>query len=355
MNWLWFFFSFKGRITRKPYWMFNLATVATELLIVITGELYISFDSEIYAGYFLILVSWPILAVHAKRWHDRDKTAWLFLLSGFWPVTAWILIECALAPGNPDENRFGMAPADYSSATGKADRYHPALIILLIGSILLSICYSGFRIPAGSMSPTLLVGDFLIVNRIAYGIPVPYSFREAIPVKNPVRGDIIVFRFPKDPSLTYIKRIVGEPGDHIGYLNRRISINGKSLNTKSDRLYGGPGDRNMIGSVGGCDRIGAKCEVFIEQVEQGSYTVMTNPDVKNSSDGETVVPEGHYFVMGDNRDYSHDSRNWGFVPRDYVIGKAVLVWMHWDWSSGGNGLDISRVGRRFINKNGSDE
>jgi signal peptidase I len=222
--------------------------------------------------------------------------------------------------------------------------FFPVLLVVLI---LRGFLFEPFRIPSGSMMPTLLVGDFILVNKFSYGLRVPVIQTRLTDGNKPKRGDVAVFRFPRDESLDYIKRVIGLPGDHIGYYNRRLKINGEPLETTLDRQYQGLGElNNMIGG-NGCDKIGSDCKVLIEKQNKVEYTVMNNLQVNHSSDGELLVPAGHYFVMGDNRDHSSDSRVWGFVPEENLVGKAVMIWMHWDWRSNGNGLDVSRIGTRI--------
>lgn len=222
--------------------------------------------------------------------------------------------------------------------------FFPVLLAVLV---LRSLLFEPFRIPSGSMMPSLLVGDFILVNKFAYGLRLPVTNTRITWGEKPKRGDVVVFRYPEDESLDYIKRIIGLPGDHVSYYNRRLTVNGKPLDIKFDRKYEGLGDRNNMVGSSGCDRVGAKCEVYKENNGSTSYTVMTNPDVGFSFDGELFVPEGQYFVMGDNRDHSNDSRYWGFVPKKNFVGKAIMIWMHWDWRSGGSGLDFSRIGNRI--------
>lgn len=222
--------------------------------------------------------------------------------------------------------------------------FFPVLLVVLI---LRGFLFEPFRIPSGSMMPTLLVGDFILVNKFSYGLRLPVIHTRLTDGDKPRRGDVAVFRYPRNESLDYIKRVIGLPGDHIGYYNRRLTINGKPLQTKFDHKYQGLGElNNMIGD-NGCDKVGADCKVLIEKQNKVEYTVMNNLQVNHSADGELFVPAGHYFVMGDNRDHSSDSRVWGFVPEENLVGKAVMIWMHWDWRSNGSGLDVSRIGTRI--------
>ncbi len=221
--------------------------------------------------------------------------------------------------------------------------------VLLAVMILRSFAYEPFRIPSGSMMPTLLVGDFILVNKYDYGLRLPVTHTKVNGGEKPKRGDVAVFRFPDDESKDYIKRVIGLPGDHISYYNRRLTVNDKPVNTRFLENYQGLGESSKQAINDGCDSVRAKCKVFIEQMDEVEYTMMTNPEVRLIADGELFVPPGHYFVMGDNRDHSHDSRFWGFVPEENLVGKAVMIWMHWDWRSGGTGLDVSRIGTRISN------
>ncbi|MEE8364295.1 MAG: signal peptidase I [Gammaproteobacteria bacterium] len=222
--------------------------------------------------------------------------------------------------------------------------FFPVLFAVLV---LRALLFEPFRIPSGSMMPSLLVGDFILVNKFAYGLRLPITHTRITRGEKPKRGDVAVFRYPEDETLDYIKRIIGLPGDHVSYYNRRLAVNGKPLKIKFSHKYEGLGDRNNMVEGSGCDKVGAECNVYYEKIGSTNHAVMTNPEVGFSFDGELFVPEGQYFVMGDNRDHSNDSRYWGFVPQKNLVGKAIMIWMHWDWRSGGNGLDFSRLGNRI--------
>jgi signal peptidase I len=171
-----------------------------------------------------------------------------------------------------------------------------AIIAILLALFIRTFIIQAFKIPSGSMEPTLLIGDHIFVNKFIYGIKIPFLRKTLIPIKNPSRGDIIVFIYPKDESKDFIKRLIGLPGEKIEIKGREIFINGQRF----DDPY-------------------------------GDYSVRNNPG-EPCSFCSTTVPEGHYFVMGDNRNNSQDSRYWGFVPADNIKGKAVIVywsWPHW--------------------------
>ena len=203
--------------------------------------------------------------------------------------------------------------------------------IVLIVLLLRSFLVEPFRIPSGSMMPTLLIGDFILVNKFTYGIRLPVLNSKVVELNEPKRGDIVVFRYPKQPSVDYIKRVVGLPGDRVAYYNKRIYINGKPVKLVSLGMYQGVGEgESMTGA-----------EEFVEDLGGIEHDIL----IKNgapSVEGVYVVPEGHYFVMGDNRDNSNDSRYWGTVPEQNLVGKAFFIWMSWDWQNKGIGFD--RIG-----------
>lgn len=203
--------------------------------------------------------------------------------------------------------------------------------IILIVLLLRSFLVEPFRIPSGSMMPTLLIGDFILVNKFAYGVRLPVLNTKVIDIGRPERGDVVVFRFPKNPSVDYIKRVVGVPGDRVAYYNKQLYVNGELVKQTPLGRYTGVGQgRSMTGSLLLNEALGA--------VEHDILIHNGQPSVE----GEFVVPEGHYFVMGDNRDNSNDSRYWGTVPEENLVGKAFLIWMNWDWESGG--VAFERIG-----------
>jgi signal peptidase I len=167
--------------------------------------------------------------------------------------------------------------------------------------------------------PTLLVGDFILVNKFAYGIRLPVINTKIIDLGAPKRGDIIVFRYPEDPSVDYIKRVVGVPGDHITYHNKVLTINGQVVPEQYIGTYEGDG--------GGAGMTGASLRK--EGLDHVQHDILIMPE-RESREVDFVVPAGQYFVMGDNRDNSRDSRYWGTVPDKNLVGKAFMIWMNWD-------------------------
>lgn len=202
--------------------------------------------------------------------------------------------------------------------------------IFLIVLLLRSFVAEPFRIPSGSMMPTLLIGDFILVNKFTYGIRLPVVDNKIIELNTPSRGDVIVFRSPEDPAVPFIKRVVGIPGDHIAYYNKVLYINGEAAEQKIIGRYQGIGSGlSMSGaSLREEDLDGHLHEILIQQ---GVPTL----------EGTMVVPKGNYFVLGDNRDNSRDSRFWGTVPDELLIGRAFMIWMNWDW---GHGIYWNRIG-----------
>lgn len=193
--------------------------------------------------------------------------------------------------------------------------------IILIVLLVRSFVVEPFRIPSGSMMPTLLIGDFILVNKFAYGIRLPVLNNKIIDTGEPQRGDVIVFRYPENPSIDYIKRVVGVPGDHIVYHNKVLYINGE----KAPQNYVG----SYIGGGSGARMTGA--HRLHENLLGTEHDILVMPGRNtNVKDYSFVVPEGQYFAMGDNRDNSSDSRVWGTVPEKNLVGKAFMIWMNWD-------------------------
>ncbi|CAK0762863.1 signal peptidase I [Gammaproteobacteria bacterium] len=209
-----------------------------------------------------------------------------------------------------------------------ARSFFPVILIVLL---LRSFLVEPFRIPSGSMMPTLLVGDFILVNKFTYGIRLPVLDKKIISIGEPQRGDVIVFRYPEDPKIDYIKRVVGLPGDRVGYHNKELSINGKKIEVLPIGIYQGVGAGTVMSGS----------SHFHERLGSIEHNILTAPGHK-SLEGDFVVPPGQYFVMGDNRDNSKDSRYWGTLPEENLVGKAFFIWMNWDWSNGGIGW--SRIG-----------
>jgi signal peptidase I len=210
--------------------------------------------------------------------------------------------------------------------------------VILIVFLLRSFLVEPFKIPSSSMRPTLEVGDFILVNKFTYGIRLPILEKKIIEINQPQRGDVLVFRYPLDPALDYIKRVIGVPGDEVTYKDKKLTVNGQSAPQKPDGTYS-----YLEGTLAF-----VTTQRFEETFGNQTHTVANLPDVPpvnvgrvrsfpgrencvyNESGFTCKVPAGHYFMMGDNRDNSEDSRYWGFVPDDHIRGKAFFVWWNWD-------------------------
>jgi signal peptidase I len=205
--------------------------------------------------------------------------------------------------------------------------------VILIVFLLRSFLFEPFKIPSGSMVPTLLVGDLILVSKFHYGIRLPVINKKIID-NNPVeRGDVMVFRYPVDPRQDYIKRVVAIPGDEVRYENQRLFINGQEVATVAlgefydeDSLRYAPQFSEKLGNVEHRILVDRQRPSFFG-TGQRSFPMAEN--CRYSAEGMTcTVPAGHYFMMGDNRDNSQDSRFWGFVPDENIVGKAFFVWMN---------------------------
>jgi len=204
--------------------------------------------------------------------------------------------------------------------------------VILIVFLLRSFLVEPFKIPSGSMIPTLLVGDFILVNKYTYGIRVPVLNAKLVELNSPRRGDVMVFRYPEDSSLDYIKRVVGVPGDRVEYRNKRLAINGLAAPLKPledylsrERLQY---SRRYLEKLDGAEHqiiIEDDAPAFVPQARVFPHFENCN---YNRVGLACTVPPGHYFVMGDNRDNSSDSRVWGFVPDENIVGKAFFIWLN---------------------------
>ncbi|WP_271411199.1 signal peptidase I [Pseudomonas sp. Q1-7] len=216
--------------------------------------------------------------------------------------------------------------------------FFPVLAIVLV---LRSFLVEPFQIPSGSMKPTLEVGDFILVNKFAYGIRLPVLDNKVIEIGDPQRGDVMVFRYPSDPNINYIKRVIGLPGDRVAYSSdKRLTINGQPV---AEKLIG-----EEPGTLGSAN-------LYHEKLGEAEHLIRKEMKRYRMEPGrEWVVPQGHYFMMGDNRDNSNDSRYWndpripkdllGMVPDRNIVGKAFAVWMSWPDPKLRNLPNFSRVG-----------
>ena len=187
--------------------------------------------------------------------------------------------------------------------------FFPVLLVVLV---VRSFVFEPFRIPSGSMMPTLLQGDFIFVQKYTYGLRLPVTETKIFETGSPERGDVVVFRLPADPTVNYIKRVIGLPGDVLSYERHRLTINGEEvpLEAHADASQHNPR--------------------FVEQLGERTHDILITKPRNLAGDGTYVVPEGHYFVMGDNRDNSRDSRFIQAIPESHLVGEAVRIWMHMD-------------------------
>ncbi|MCD6025671.1 MAG: lepB [Solimicrobium sp.] len=220
--------------------------------------------------------------------------------------------------------------------------------VILLVFCLRSFLYEPFKIPSSSMFPTLLIGDLILVNKFTYGIRLPIINKKIIEINEPKRGDVMVFKYPRDMSLDYIKRIVGVPGDKIVYRNKRLTINGQELAYKElpdflneERLtYVKRYEENLTGlshQILNDERAPA----YVQGAYDFPYSELCNYDIEGFT---CTVPKGHYFMMGDNRDDSLDSRYWGFVPDENIVGKAFGIWMNQNVITNFDFSKLTRIG-----------
>ncbi len=254
----------------------------------------------------------------------------LLLITG----SIWLLDRYALA-----KNRASGAVEPWWVEYAKS--FFPVILIVFC---IRSFLVEPFKIPSGSMIPTLQVGDFILVNKFTYGIRLPIINQKIVQLNNPQRGDVMVFHYPENPSVDYIKRVVGVPGDIVEYRQKHLTINGV------EQLQQPDGDYNYVES--GLNFV--HTERRVETLGTRRHAILVNPDMPNVHLGSVAefpghencvyneelvrckVPAGEYFMMGDNRDNSRDSRYWGFVPDYQIVGRAFFVWMNFS--------DLKRIG-----------
>jgi len=226
--------------------------------------------------------------------------------------------------------------------------------VLLIVFLLRSFVAEPFKIPSSSMRPTLDVGDFILVNKFTYGLRLPILEQKIVPISDPQRGDVVVFRYPLNPSQDFIKRVIGLPGDTVAYQDRKLTVNGVPWAQQAAGTYSYlealrfetlEQFSEAVPAAGGARAHLAAVDPALPSVSPGQVRAFAGRDncVYNSDGSGFVckVPAGQYFVMGDNRDRSDDSRYWGFVPDDHLRGRAFFIWFNWDDISG---LAFKRVG-----------
>jgi signal peptidase I len=257
-------------------------------------------------------------------WDFTSILALLTFLSGFlWLIEAKVFKPHRIRSGGKSQSNFLFS---YSKS------FFPVFLFVFI---LRGFIVEPFRIPSGSMIPTLLVGDFILVDKFSYGLRMPFTNQIILETGTPKRGDVVVFKYPLDPSTPFIKRVIGIPGDRVEYIDKTLRVNEQTIAWENESTFIGHGKASK--------HTGAS--VHREEIGEFLHQVLISPS-RYSKDGEYEVPENMYFVMGDNRDNSRDSRFWGFVPESHLMGKAFFIWLNWD-----GGVNFNRSGLR-IDENG---
>jgi signal peptidase I len=297
----------KKLLKRKRY-----PSIAVVLALFISPALSMSYLGRGWRALFYFVLTIVVVA-----------TVFPLASNGLWPpgVSHWVPALLVTIVGAIDSYRIARQYRDEFSGSWYSRWYGVLGVLLLVVFVVFCIrafVIEPFRIPSRAMTPTLVVGDYILVNKFTYGIRVPFVHIKLVDIGAPQRGEVAVFRYPLDPSIVYIKRVVGLPGDYLEYRNKQLYVNGEPI---PQHPLPATGD-NTVNSD----------ELRMETLGDVNYTIQ----IRKSDDlsrGYSVhlsrgykVPEGHYFMMGDNRDNSRDSRSWGPVPEQNLIGKAFLVW-----------------------------
>jgi len=312
-----------------------VAAIASALVIAWDGFIAKGERSEARKG--ILEVAWPLLFI-----------AIMGLLLKFTDFAAVLLLAAVIT------GLIWLWDVKWARPRRMADQSEPIVVdmaraffpVIVVVFLIRSFWVEPFKIPSGSMKPTLLVGDFILVNKYTYGIRLPVINKKVIDI-NPVRrGDVVVFRYPVDPSVDYIKRVIGLPGDKVVYRGKRLTVNGEAVAVQGSGYYTDQEVNYM------------RLPTFLEKLDGRSHQMMIVPasptvdlaqvrqfpyreNCEYNDDGfSCTVPAGHYFMMGDNRDQSADSRYWGFVPDDHIKGRAFYVWMNFgDFRRIGNSIE----------------
>lgn len=249
-------------------------------------------------------------------------------------ITGSIIVSHKLWTIARGRNHDFMNPPRLPRIVDYARSFFP---IILIVFLLRSFVVEPFRIPSGSMLPNLHIGDFILVNKYTYGLRLPVTHKKIADFGTPERGDVMVFRYPVEPKLNFIKRVVALPGDELSYIDKRLAINGVNVATEeADRYFPAKNTNHNY-----------PLDQFMETIGEQSHLIVTDSNRGSRNLDRVIVPEGHFFVLGDNRDHSNDSRYWRFVPEDHIVGKAFMIWFSWkgfrdgwvDWSRIGDSVD----------------
>jgi signal peptidase I len=215
------------------------------------------------------------------------------------------------------------APSFITTLVEYSRSFFPVLIFVLV---IRSFIFEPFRIPSGSMKPTLTIGDFIFVKKFSYGLRLPVTERKIVETGQPERGDVVVFRLPSDPKINYIKRVIGLPGDEVSFQRQRLTINGVTMELAAN------------------GEVFEHAPVYVEKLDGREHKTLIHDPGRSKMDGVYIIPEGQFFVMGDNRDRSKDSRYIGTIPEKYLVGEAVRIWMHFvPW----NMPDWGRIGTKI--------
>ena len=222
-----------------------------------------------------------------------------------------VLLFDKFARRGQDDIEGSGAEANRNIVVEYSRSFFPVLLFVLV---IRSFIFEPFRIPSGSMMPTLLQGDYIFVKKYSYGLRLPVLEKKVVETGAPERGDVVVFRLPSEPNINYIKRVIGLPGDELVYDKHRLTVNGDLIEVARDAEV----------------PVTASAARYVEQLGERKHGILVTNPANSMRDGRYTVPDGHYFMMGDNRDNSRDSRFIGAIPESHLVGEAVRIWMHMD-------------------------